>query len=181
MAARRTELAALGGTLTEAGDLLLYGCNVASGSGEAFLAAVAEATGADVAASTDRTGGGAIGGNWVLEAVTGSLDSSAIAVESYTYLLDTINGTIGNDSLNGGAGDDVFLDPNGDSITTMKSGDIIRLTGGAAKSLTSSHLKYDSANKTLTVDWDKNTTPACGRPPTPSPAAPSTQRAATSR
>ncbi|MDZ7863241.1 hypothetical protein [Acidovorax sp.] len=71
---------------------------------------------------------------------------------------DTLTGGAGTDTLDGGTGDDIFLDPNGDTITTFESGDIVRLSGGAAQSLTASHLQYVSGTKTLTVDFDKNGT-----------------------
>ena len=51
------ELAAIGKALTADGDLLLYGCNVAqSNAGLDFIGKLAQATGADVAASDDLTG-----------------------------------------------------------------------------------------------------------------------------
>ncbi|MCP5144159.1 MAG: DUF4347 domain-containing protein [Gammaproteobacteria bacterium] len=56
-------------------DILLYGCNVAAtAEGTAFVAALASATGTDVAASNDLTGA-APGGDWELEVRTGTLDS----------------------------------------------------------------------------------------------------------
>ena len=73
---------------------------------------------------------------------------------------DTLIGGLGADTLDGGTGIDIFLDPNGDTIdsTTFDMTDIIRLTGGAAQSLSASHLQYDNSAKTLTVDYDKNGT-----------------------
>lgn len=57
----------IGAALAEHGDLLLYGCDVASSSaGTALLTRLAQLTGADVAASTDASGAGS-GANWVLE------------------------------------------------------------------------------------------------------------------
>ncbi|NUB29006.1 DUF4347 domain-containing protein, partial [Azospirillum brasilense] len=108
VADRAAELAALGGALTQTGDLLLYGCDVAGGNGASFIAALAEATGADVAASTDRTGSFAIGANWTLEAGTGSLETSSLAFQSYAYALDTLTGGANNDTLTGTAGNDVI-------------------------------------------------------------------------
>ncbi len=67
------QLADIGSALSATGDLLLYGCNVAQGDvGQAFISALANAMGADVAASTDLTGAAFLGGNWVLEANAGS-------------------------------------------------------------------------------------------------------------
>jgi hypothetical protein len=63
--------------LTEGADLLLWGCDAGSGpAGAALLDALSALTGADVAASTDTTGGLAAGGNWVLEAARGSIEAT---------------------------------------------------------------------------------------------------------
>jgi hypothetical protein len=60
----RTQLGSIGSSLTQIGDILLYGCNVAQGNvGVQFVNQLAQATGADVAASDDLTGGGRLG--WV--------------------------------------------------------------------------------------------------------------------
>ena len=88
-----------GSALREGGDLLLYGCDVAQGdTGVAFINALAAATGADVAASTDVTGSELLGANWVLEAHTGTIDTasavSAEAQQAYAYTLLANNGTI---------------------------------------------------------------------------------------
>ncbi|WP_298236018.1 DUF4347 domain-containing protein, partial [uncultured Azohydromonas sp.] len=72
-------LAQLGQALAADGDLMLYGCSVAHGAtGQAFVAALAAATGADVAASQDATGAEAFGGDWVLESQSGSVWSPAV-------------------------------------------------------------------------------------------------------
>jgi len=53
----QTQLATIGNALSDTGDLLLYGCNVAPGiQWQAFITALASVTGADVAASTDFIG-----------------------------------------------------------------------------------------------------------------------------
>ena len=80
--------------LTANGDILLLGCDVANGSqGAAFVAALAAATGADVAASTGPTGAAALGGNWTLESATGSIESrlalAGPAMDAYAGLLAT--------------------------------------------------------------------------------------------
>ena len=68
----QAELAEIGHALKAGGDLLLYGCEVGSGTaGQTLLSGIAQATGADVAASTDVTG---IDGNWDLERVSGTID-----------------------------------------------------------------------------------------------------------
>lgn len=72
-----SDLSAIGQSLTADGDILLYGCDIADQStGQAFLAALAGATGADVAASTDATGAAGLGGDWDLEASVGAIEAS---------------------------------------------------------------------------------------------------------
>ena len=73
------QLAVIGNALSETGDILLYGCSVAQEvAGEAFIAALAQATGADVAASNNVTGAIAQGGDWLLEANTGIIESKSV-------------------------------------------------------------------------------------------------------
>ncbi len=70
-----SQLSQWGEALSEDGDLLLYGCNVADdGIGVEFIEAVSVITGADVAASDDATGNIRSGGNWDLEVATGVID-----------------------------------------------------------------------------------------------------------
>jgi hypothetical protein len=85
-----SQLAAIGSHLTAGADILLYGCDVASGTtGQQFISALAAATGADVAASTDLTGSAAAGGDWVLEASTGTIETAALNIAGYDGVLDT--------------------------------------------------------------------------------------------
>jgi hypothetical protein len=85
-------LARIGSALAADADLLLYGCNVGAGeAGTSFLAQLAQATGAYVAASTDATGSARFGGDWELEAQRGSISTGSAfvtpALESYAGLL----------------------------------------------------------------------------------------------
>ncbi|MBM9521245.1 DUF4347 domain-containing protein, partial [Desulforhopalus vacuolatus] len=67
----------IGQSLNETGDIFLYGCNVAEGEkGETFIQQLAEFSSADVAASTNSTGSGLPENDWVLEASTGSIETS---------------------------------------------------------------------------------------------------------
>ncbi len=83
-------LSSIGNALTETGDLLLYGCDVAQGEeGQAFIRQLATATGADVAASVDLTGAQAQGGDWVLEATTGAIEADKlITQQNYNHVLN---------------------------------------------------------------------------------------------
>ena len=85
-------MASWGQALSENGDILLYACDlVSSASGEAFIAQLAQLTGADVAASTDGTGAESLGGDWVLEASTGNIEAriavSAIEQSEWNHIL----------------------------------------------------------------------------------------------
>ncbi|MBC3832165.1 DUF4347 domain-containing protein [Undibacterium amnicola] len=72
----QSELDVINNALNASGDLLLYGCNVAAGiKGQNFIQALALATNADIAASTNDTGTAERGGDWILEISTGSIDS----------------------------------------------------------------------------------------------------------
>ena len=88
--ANRELLGRIGGALNAGGDLLLYGCRVAA-DGDVFIDALAEVTGADVAASTDATGSARLGGDWVLEAATGEVEAgpfaNAATLDGYDGLL----------------------------------------------------------------------------------------------
>ena len=86
---------AIGKALTQDGDILIYGCNVAKDEeGINFVNSLAKATGADVAASTDATGALEKGGNWVLEYAVGKINISSPFIDTvlkkYNELLETV-------------------------------------------------------------------------------------------
>jgi len=68
----------MGQALQPGGDFQLFGCDLAAGrAGEAFVREFAQVTGKPVAASTNKTGATALGGDWVLEAQVGKTTASA--------------------------------------------------------------------------------------------------------
>lgn len=86
----------------EASDLLLYGCNIADGEvGVAFLKRLHQLTGANIAASTQRTGNSTLGGNWELGYRVGTIETPLAfepwVMEAYPSVLPTTlyNGTLG--------------------------------------------------------------------------------------
>lgn len=103
-------LSAIGGSLTANGDVLLYGCNVAEGTtGAAFVAQLAQATGADVAASTDTTGLTA-GNNILLEKQSGTVETQSLALNGLTGTLgSSMPGVITTDFSGTAENDDVAL------------------------------------------------------------------------
>ncbi|NJN49791.1 MAG: DUF4347 domain-containing protein, partial [Alkalinema sp. RL_2_19] len=78
-------------SLTDNADILLYGCNVAaSASGLNFVNQLSQLTGADIAASTDLTGHEALGGDWMLETATGTIEALipfSAAIQDYSGVL----------------------------------------------------------------------------------------------
>ncbi len=84
---RQADLNTIGQSLRSGGDILLYGCDIAAGSGgAAFVSALSRYTHADVAASTDATGAARLGGDWTLERSSGHIDVDALHF-SYDALL----------------------------------------------------------------------------------------------
>lgn len=84
-------LGRIGSALAPGGDILLYGCDVgADAPGARFVGAIARATGADVAASTDKTGGVRFGGNWMLEQRSGVVEADGALDISAAHGLDTL-------------------------------------------------------------------------------------------
>ncbi|MEG4976520.1 DUF4347 domain-containing protein, partial [Microcoleus sp. K4-B3] len=81
--------------LSEQGNILLYGCNVAAGeSGIKFIQKLSELTGANIAASNNLTGSAALGGDWELEITTGQINTELAfekeVLEGYTSVLATL-------------------------------------------------------------------------------------------
>ena len=70
------EMATIRESLSDQADLLVYGCNFGEGSeGVDAVNLLAEITGADVAASSDRTGHIDLGGDWEFEVQVGSIET----------------------------------------------------------------------------------------------------------
>ncbi|GGY23537.1 hypothetical protein GCM10007387_01160 [Pseudoduganella albidiflava] len=142
-------LAAVGRALAPQGDLLLYGCEVGQGdAGAAFVAALAELTGADVAASTDLSGPADAGGNWRLERIDGAVEAAPLADDGFgllalitgtaaderllgTYGNDTIRGGDGNDDLDGWGGNDSLDGGAGNDTVVGDTSGNTTLAGGA--------------------------------------------------
>jgi len=84
------QLSVIGNSLTDTGDLLLYGCNVGDEiEGQAFVERLSDLTGADVATSDDVSGGDAVGGDWELEVQTGVIEQQSEQLPAdYAGVLD---------------------------------------------------------------------------------------------
>jgi hypothetical protein len=68
------ELGSWGASFDAGADILLYGCDVASGeAGINFVESLANLTGLDVAASSNATGAADHSGDWILEVSSGQI------------------------------------------------------------------------------------------------------------
>jgi hypothetical protein len=130
--------------LSDQADIVLYGCDVAAGSGIDFVDRLSELTGADIAASTDLTGHG---GNWNLEWAKGDIEAPLAltpeAMADYRGTLKTITVTNNNDS---GAGS------LRNAIASAAAGDTIQFASSLARktiTLTSGELVI---KKNLTIE-----------------------------
>ncbi|MCB9775988.1 MAG: DUF4347 domain-containing protein [Nitrospiraceae bacterium] len=111
----------IGQSLSADADLLIYGCNFGRGAGGlSAIQALADLTGADIAASTDRTGHVSEFANWELEVSTGFIESSIVigqaTQDAWEGVLATYTVTNTNDS---GAGSfrQAILDANANAGT----------------------------------------------------------------
>jgi hypothetical protein len=81
--ARQEQLRSWALSLGSDADLLIYGCDVAATpDGQALIERLALLTGADVAASDDKTGNAEAGGDWILEYRSGTVETT-LAVSAY--------------------------------------------------------------------------------------------------
>ena len=79
-------------SLTEGADLLIYGCDFAgSAQGREMVEVLSTLTGADVAASTDKTGIADRGGDWELEYEAGDIETG---IAFSTELQESWQGTL---------------------------------------------------------------------------------------
>ncbi|OLF56733.1 DUF4347 domain-containing protein, partial [Pseudomonas chlororaphis] len=143
--ARAAVLADIGKEMNAGGDILIYGCYTAEGErGLNFVESLAQLTGRDVAASTDRTG---VGGDWELEIATGTIESanvlSAQAMRDYQWGLATWTAT---NNANTGVGSLRA------ALASAQNGDIVTFSSGMTVQLTAELL----VNKNVTIDGDLN-------------------------
>ncbi|MDB9957353.1 DUF4347 domain-containing protein, partial [Candidatus Pelagibacter sp.] len=78
-------LKSIGNNLSQSGDILFYGCNIASNErGLSLISKISEITKADIASSDDVTGKG---GDWHLEKNIGIIETKNIQVVDYEHSL----------------------------------------------------------------------------------------------
>ncbi|MDB5944399.1 MAG: hypothetical protein JWQ13_3965, partial [Ramlibacter sp.] len=139
------DMAVIGAALASDGDILVYGCQVGEGeAGQAFTAALAAATGADVQASTDDTGATALGGNWTLESSTGAIETLSVTAADWNGMLN-VAAANGSGALLGATGNSIYsidiLTGKATLVTTVPG-----TVGGVAMSGTINSLAVDQVN-----------------------------------
>src|SRR5262245_14292453 len=100
---RAGQIKSWGNALSEDGDILFYGCDLAaSQEGKSLLEALSRLTGADVAASEDKTGAASLGGDWQLEFRSGAIEAPVLVSlpeqAQWNHLLATFTVTNTNDA-----------------------------------------------------------------------------------
>ncbi|RRV43103.1 DUF4347 domain-containing protein [Pseudomonas sp. o96-267] len=150
----QSKLAAIGSSLTESGDFLIYGCDTSKGEqGAAFVTQLANFTGADIAASDDWTGNSSKGGDWVLESSTGAIEAETLFADaSYNGVLNTLN-----------AGDMVVLGWNSfnDTLTfatlvDIPAGTVIKITDKGWDQSTNAFTTASTADGVITWTTSSN-------------------------
>lgn len=115
------QLASWKNSLSADGDILLYGCSIAEGeTGVEFVKRLGEVTGADISASTNKTGSAQLGGNWLLEYNTGTIEATSLALQQYDHLLQDFVSDSTSQTFVGSDSGDSYIFKNGwgaDSIT----------------------------------------------------------------
>lgn len=135
-------LASIGSKLSADGDILIYGCDVSAGAqGAELIDAIAQATGADVAASIDDTGAAALGGDWHLETQAGVVTAQTLVSDRYAGLLQltnppaawTIVGNVASNTIDGVTTTITFTDGTGSftALTTDTLNNIAAFANGA--------------------------------------------------
>ncbi len=137
-------------------DILLYGCDVAGGvAGAAFIRQLGQLSQADIAASTNITGAG---GDWILEATTGTIESALISdatgrsqyrysLDSPVQLLSNSNGLLASSAAGGDLGDR-SVSANGNFVVFSSAAST--LVAGDTNGKKDVFL-YDRSNNTVTL------------------------------
>ncbi|MDF5707990.1 MAG: DUF4347 domain-containing protein [Nostoc sp. S4] len=152
--------------LTDDADILLYGCNVASGD-QNFVQQLSQITGADVAASDDITGNAELGGDWDLEVKIGEIESDLAltpeVTKAYRSILPSLfapatNFSVGSNPPSVTVGD-FNKDGNSDlAVANINSNNISVLLGNGSGGFgTASNFSVADSPISLTVgDFNKD-------------------------
>lgn len=165
--AHGAELQAIGASLKPGADILLYGCDVGAGQGASFVDQLAIATGADVAASNDPTGGTAAGGDWELEVRHGDVEAK-VAVDpalaaTYAGVLDLnpsgpVTFNVGANFISRGG----YLDPSYDVVYKVDGNPAYQLVFDGAKEGSASYVNPNQPNDSYVIFGSSDLTETSG-------------------
>ena len=171
------ELAIIQASLSQNADFLIYGCDFgAHARGASAIQALSNATGADVAASTDLTGAANLGGDWDLEVETGIIETRSLSAENWNGTLETPPEptNAASDSINFADGEfRIFVSGNntdglgfqengfeevvntlGGTLTVLNNGNEFDVSGATGDgSATSSTITFDNATATFSTSF----------------------------
>ncbi|MFA5951562.1 MAG: DUF4347 domain-containing protein, partial [Hyphomicrobium sp.] len=160
------ELSTIRSALSGDADILVYGCDFGQGDdGQAAAAALAEATGADVAASNDLTGHEDLGGDWDLEVETGTIEAHVVVnswgqeewhhtlsatAEGLETLVNTT--TSGTQELVGTSGKQIASDADGNYVVVWQDNTEIYARAYNADGTAATSAIHVNTNTNLTQD-----------------------------
>ncbi|WP_192485284.1 DUF4347 domain-containing protein, partial [Cysteiniphilum marinum] len=125
----QTQFSQWGQSLTQSGDILFYGCNVAEGfEGQEFVEQLKSLTDADVAASTDLTGSSDLGGDAIIESRIDIQSKEIINFNNYVHVLASVWTQIGG-NIQGDSSGDILGDRAGVAISEDGSRIVVSAPG----------------------------------------------------
>lgn len=143
-------IAGWGSAFNADGDLLFYGCDLASNTrGEMLVHSIAALSGADVAASTDDTGHAIFGGDWELEYQVGQIETQVVVTETlqsnWGHLLNVTVDSTSTGTAATGAGSVAVNHTTSGTDRLM----LVGVSFGQDKGDTVSSITYNGVNLTL--------------------------------
>jgi len=138
-------------------NLLIYGCNAASGDvGAEFIAKLHQLTGANIAASCQMIGNAALGGNWELEVRTTDMEVTLAFAETtrqaYTGVLATFTVNNTGDADDGDANNGITTLPEAINLANAAAGDDTIAFAGVFKDTIPDVITLTSGQLTITDD-----------------------------
>ncbi|MDZ8035549.1 DUF4347 domain-containing protein [Nostoc sp. DedSLP04] len=138
-------------------NLLIYGCNVALGDvGAEFVEKLHQLTGANIAASRQRIGNAALGGNWELEVRTTDMEVNLAFAETtreaYAGVLATFTVNSSQDLDDGDANNGITTLREAIKLANASAGDDAIAFGGIFTDTTPDTITLTSGQLTITDD-----------------------------
>ena len=139
LSSRSAEISRWSDALNSSADILIYGCDVASdASGIDFVQGLSLLTLADVAASSDLTGGAALGADWNLEFASGAVESglafNAEAIQDWNGVLANATPVLSGANDLAPVAEDPATNP-GTPVSDLVAGQVTDADAGALRGI----------------------------------------------